>query len=112
MTQDTDPTPRLNPDDFEAGEDVTDEVAVSPTPGIQLAVRLSLEEATQLQAIARKEGKSLTEVARASLLARKGSTGSVPHGAPAAIQARKTAFSAAERGFFGGISSSRMRCQR
>ena len=69
MTQDADPTPRLNPDDFEAGEDVTDEVAVSPTPGIQLAVRLSLEEAAQLQAIARKEGKSLTEVARASLLA-------------------------------------------
>ena len=58
MTQDTDPTPRLNPDDFEAGEDVT-EVAVSPTPGIQLAVRLSLEEAAQLQAIALLAGNRL-----------------------------------------------------
>lgn len=77
MTQDADPTPRLNPDDFEAGEDVTDEVAVSPTPGIQLAVRLSLEEAAQLQVIARKEGKSLTEVTRASLLVTI-ATGAVP----------------------------------
>jgi hypothetical protein len=77
MTQDADPTPRLYPDDFEAGEDVTDEVAVSPTPGIQLAVRLPLEEAAQLQAIARQEGKSLTGVARASLLATI-ATGALP----------------------------------
>ena len=69
MSRESSPQPNLTPEDFEVGEDVTTEFTIGPNPGIQLAVRLSLEEASLLQAIARKEGKSLTETAREALLA-------------------------------------------
>src|SRR5436190_23448252 len=50
--------------------------------------------------------------ARLSVVKRKGSMGSLPHLAPLAIHDFKIAFSEAESGFLGGISSSRTRCQR
>ena len=69
MSRNNRSTTHLNPDDFEAGEDVTGEFEVRRPIGIVLSVRLTGEEAAQLEQIGRREGKTLIETAREALLA-------------------------------------------
>jgi hypothetical protein len=54
------------PDDIELGDDVI-EVERKPRAGVVVSVRLSPEEADQLQAIAERRGVSLSRVAREAL---------------------------------------------
>jgi predicted transcriptional regulator len=53
----------MGPDDIELGDDVI-EVEKRPRAGVVLSVRLSAEEADQLQDIADRRGVSLSRVAR------------------------------------------------
>jgi hypothetical protein len=53
---------RIEPGDIELGDEITD-VEVRRPVGLVIAVRLSAEEADQLEQIAEKAGKSMMEVA-------------------------------------------------
>ncbi len=59
---------RIEPGDIELGEEVTD-MEVKRPGGMVVSVRLSAEEARQLQDIARRAGKPLTVVVREALQA-------------------------------------------
>jgi predicted N-acetyltransferase YhbS len=59
---------RIEPSDIELGDEITD-VEVRRPVGLVIAVRLSAEEADQLERIAEKAGKSVTEVAREAVQA-------------------------------------------
>lgn len=54
-------------DIVELGEEVTSEVQTKRGAGIVVSVRLSAQEAEQLQMLARTAGKSLSDVAREAL---------------------------------------------
>jgi predicted transcriptional regulator len=56
----------MGPDDIELGDEVI-EVERKPRAGVVLSVRLSAEEADQLQAIAEKRRTTLSRVAREAL---------------------------------------------
>jgi Ribbon-helix-helix protein, copG family len=59
---------RIEPGDIELGDEIT-EVEVRSPVGLVISVRLSAEEADQLEQIAEKAGKSVTEVAREAVQA-------------------------------------------
>jgi hypothetical protein len=57
-------------DQFEPGEDVTDEFEIPPPEerGIVISIRLSLAEARRLTELAAENGQTLSETSRAALL--------------------------------------------
>jgi hypothetical protein len=59
---------RIEPGDIELGDEIT-EVEVRRPVGLVISVRLSAEEADQLERIAERAGKSVTEVAREAIQA-------------------------------------------
>jgi hypothetical protein len=63
----------MGPDDIELGDDVI-EVERKPRAGVVVSVRLSAEEADQLQRIAERRQTTLSRVAREAL------TGYIEHG--------------------------------
>lgn len=56
----------MGPDDIELGDDVI-EVEKKPRAGVVVSVRLSADEADQLQSIAEKRGTTLSRVTREAL---------------------------------------------
>jgi hypothetical protein len=59
---------RIEPGDIELGDEITD-VEVKRPVGLVISVRLSAEEADQLERIAERAGKSVTDVAREAVQA-------------------------------------------
>ena len=59
---------RIEPGDIELGDEITD-VEVRRPAGLVVSVRLSAEEADQLERIAERAGKSVTDVAREAVQA-------------------------------------------
>jgi hypothetical protein len=59
---------RIEPGDIELGEEITN-VEVRRPVGLVISVRLSAEEADQLERIAERAGKSVTDVAREAVQA-------------------------------------------
>lgn len=69
MTQDARFVSRPDPQDFIAGEDVTEEFEIKQPVGIVLSIRLSREEAARLAQIGQQEGLNMAQTAREALLA-------------------------------------------
>ncbi len=59
---------RIEPGDIELGDEITD-IEVRRPVGLVISVRLSAEEADQLERIAERAGKSVTDVAREAVRA-------------------------------------------
>jgi len=82
----TPPYERIEPDDCDLGDEVTNEVIIHRPTGVVISVRLTREEADWLAALARRNGTGVVEAARATLSAAlqpaTGRTPTAPLGAP------------------------------
>ena len=58
---------KLEPEEFEAGENVTDEVRRSKPGGIVVSVRLSREDSAKLVDLAEDSGKTVSQIARQAI---------------------------------------------
>ncbi|MBI4317411.1 MAG: hypothetical protein HY675_02885 [Chloroflexi bacterium] len=59
--------PNLEPEDFEAGENVTDQVRRSKPGGIVVSVRLMPEDSVKLVDLAEESGQTISQVARQAI---------------------------------------------
>ncbi len=59
---------RIEPDDLDLGEDVTDEVIIRQPTGVVISVRLSQVEAGCLAVLARRNGTGVVEAAHAAII--------------------------------------------
>jgi hypothetical protein len=65
----------LNPEAFEAGENVTEEVRKGKTAGMVVSVRLSPEDSSNLISLAEESGKTVSQVVRQAIRSFLGQNG-------------------------------------